>query len=123
MSRPEARGPEEYRRELKEELLELARAIRELTSSIESIKSEIIHAVEDALGVPLTPETLRIMRLYSFRGPREEDAEALRRLVARYMGLEEGVDVVEYLKSLSGGGPGSKRAGWEERTRDGAGEG
>lgn len=106
---------EERRRALVEALREIARLTGSVNRFVEEIREEIIESVEDAVGVPLRPEKRALLDLYRFKSISGEDSERLKRLIARYMGLEDGVDVFEYLRSLGSdsaghhgeGGPGS----------------
>ncbi|KSW11628.1 hypothetical protein CF15_02015 [Pyrodictium occultum] len=96
--------PGERRRALLETLRELLRLGGRAAKTVEEIRSEIIGAVEDALGVELTPEKRMLRRLYSFNPPPQPGLEELRRLVARSMGLDDASQLEEYLRGLGRGG-------------------
>lgn len=92
---------EERRKALVEAIREVARLAGRVNKFVEEIREEVIESIEDAVGAPLRPEKRALLELYKFKTMGKEDPEKLKKLIARYMGLENGVDVVEYLRSLS----------------------
>ena len=108
---------EERRRAIARIVGEAVRAALEAKRVIDEVKGEVLRSVEEAVGVPLTPEGAMIRRLYSFSFPRQPSREELERLIARYMGLGEGEDVISYLKSLGRSDTRPLRAGGQRDTR------
>jgi hypothetical protein len=107
---------EERRKALARILGEAIRAALEAKRVVDEVREEVVRSVEEATGIPLTPEGAMIRRLYSFSFPRQPSREELERLIARYMGLEEGEDVVSYLKNLGGRDSRPIRAGGQRDT-------
>jgi hypothetical protein len=84
---------------------------------VDTVREEVVRAVEEATGIPLTPERAAIMRLYTFSSPPQPSLEELEKLIAERMGLE-GVDqIVSYLKSLGGSSSRPLRAGGRGASR------
>ncbi len=90
----------ERRLSLRSLLSVAAKTLAEVNEVRESVSREITRIIEEALDIPLTEERLLLRLLYSFPGSRDPDPEELRRLIERYMGLEEGVNVIDYIKGL-----------------------
>ena len=118
---------EERRRALREALAELARILGETKRAVEEVREEIVRTVEEAAGVPLTPETRRLMSLYDLTPPPQPGLRELRRMVARSLGLPEGVELEDWLLGGRGGGgeaggPGAEPAGEGRGEAPGGGE-
>ncbi len=109
-----ARVDEERRRALVEVLKEVARLAGSVNRFVEEVREEFLESIETAIGAPLRPEKRALLELYEFGQVRREDPGELKRLIARYMELEDGVDILEYLRSL-----GSNSAGHHGEGRPG----
>ncbi|BES80556.1 hypothetical protein [Pyrodictium abyssi] len=94
--------PEERRRALIEGLRGLIRLGSQAAEAVDEVRQEILGALEEALGIELTPEKRVLRSLYSFNPPRQPSLEELRALIARSMGLEDGSQLEEYLRGLGG---------------------
>ncbi len=102
-----------------EELVRLAARAAALLSRVAGeVERELLRALEEALGVPLTRESLLLRSLYNFNPGGREDAGELARAVARYMGFESEEDVWRYLRRLGRRGRGDR-----ERPGPGGAEG
>jgi len=121
---------EDRRKALIEALREVARLAGSVNRFVEEVKEEFLESVETAIGTPLRPEKRALLELYRFKRASHEDPGKLKRLIARYMGLEDGVNVLDYLRSLGSnsaghhgeGGPGSIIDGSGARGREENGE-
>ena len=121
---------EERRRALIEALREIARLAGSVNRFVEEVREEFLESIETAIGTPLRPEKRALLELYRFKRTGLEDPGKLKRLIGRYMGLEDGVNVLDYLRSLGSnsaghhgeGGSGSLIDGSEPRGREEARE-
>lgn len=93
-------SPEERRRALIEGLRDLLRVSRQVVEAIDDVRKEFLEAFEEALGIDLAPEKRMLRSLYSFNPPAQPSLEELRELVAQSMGLSDGAQLEEYLRSL-----------------------
>ncbi|BEP18444.1 hypothetical protein PYJP_17960 [Pyrofollis japonicus] len=111
------------RRALIEAFREVARVAGTINRFFEEVDSEVKKSLRDALGVP-GPEEQLLRKLYTFKPAKPESTEELKRLIARYMGLEDsGVDVFEYLRSPGSSSTGHDGEGRREPPLNDAGEG
>ena len=117
---------EERRKALIEALREMARLAGSVNHFVEEVKEEFLESIETAIGYPLRPEKRALLELYKLKRINAESPRELKKLIARYMGLEDGVDIVEYLRSLGSNsaghhgerGPGPTIDGSEARGRE-----
>ncbi|HID41566.1 MAG TPA: hypothetical protein EYP33_05365 [Pyrodictium sp.] len=93
-------SPKERRRALAEGLKSFLRASNQVAEAIDNIRREFLETLEEALGIDLTPEKRMLRSLYSFNPPAQPSLEELRELIARSMGLSNGIQLEEYLRSL-----------------------
>ncbi len=112
---------EERRRALIEALREVARLAGSVNRFVEEVREEFLESVETAIGTPLRPEKRALLELYRFKRAGLEDPGELKRLIARYMGLEDGVDVLDYLRSLGSNSAGHDGEGGPGPIIDGSG--
>jgi len=117
---------EERRKALIEALREVARLAGSVNRFVEEVKEEFLESIETAIGYPLRPEKRALLELYKLKRINAESPGELKKLIARYMGLEDGVDIVGYLRSLGSNsaghhgerGPGSTINGSEAQGRE-----
>ena len=112
---------EERRKALIEALREVARLAGSVNRFVEEVKEEFLESVETAIGTPLRPEKRALLELYRFKRASHEDPGKLKRLIARYMGLEDGVNVLDYLRSLGSNSAGHHGEGGSGSIIDGSG--
>lgn len=93
-------SPRKRRRALVEGLRSFLRASNQVAEAVDNIRRGFLETLEDALGIDLTPEKRMLRSLYSFNSPAQPSLEELRELIARSMGLSNGVQLEEYLRSL-----------------------
>ncbi len=111
------------RRALLEALREAARALGEITRSVEEVREEIVGAVEEASGIPLRPETRMLRGLYDLTPPPQPSLRELRLMVAKSLGLDDPERLEEWLRRGLGAGGDSPEPGGRGAGEKGAGEG